>query len=246
VNLQKQRKLSISMRISIIIPVYNEEHRITELLHYLRQHSNGNVADIITVDGGSSDKTVEKVRETGFECLQSKQKGRAMQMNTGARKAAGDILYFVHADTFPPESYESDIISAVENGYQSGCYRFRFDSDQWQLKINSWFTRFDVLMCRGGDQSLFVTKNLFENLGGFKNMVIMEDFELIRRLRKQGEFRVIPKDVIVSCRKYQTNTYLKINLINLVIFMMFVFGASDQTMVHAYKQLIRGTRFGPS
>lgn len=232
------------MSISIIIPVYNEEKGVVDLLKYLELHARGKVAEIIVVDGGSTDLTTDRVREAGFTCIQSAKKGRAVQMNRGAKESSGDILYFIHADTYPPKSYVSDILSASENGFESGCYRFRFDSDKWPLKVNSWFTRFNFLMCRGGDQTLFIKSRVFEELGGFKKMDIMEDFEMIRRLRKRGRFTVMPKDVVVSSRKYEQNTYLKTNFINLVIFLMFVFGVSDYTMVHAYKELISGTRFG--
>jgi rSAM/selenodomain-associated transferase 2 len=232
------------MKISIIIPAYNEENTILDLLHHLKCHANDKVLEILVVDGQSTDKTPDKVIEAGFQCIRSKRKGRAAQMNTGAKQAAGSILYFVHADTFPPKTYANDILKAVRDGYESGCYRFCFDSDKWPLKINSWFTRFDFLMCRGGDQSLFIKRSVFEKLGGFKNYDIMEDFEMIQRLRQRNGFRILPKNVVVSSRKYEKNSYFKVNFINLVIFVMFSFGASQRTMLHTYRQLITGTRFG--
>jgi rSAM/selenodomain-associated transferase 2 len=201
------------------------------------------VADILVVDGQSSDETVQKVKEAGFNCFISPQKERATQMNFGARRAKGDILYFVHADSIPPKTYASDIINSVQNGTESGCYRFTFNSDHPLLKINAWFTRFDRLMCRGGDQTLFIKKTVFEELGGFKNYAIMEDFDIIHQLRERGAFKILPKDVIVSARKYEENSYLKVNLINLIIFTMFWIGVSQDVMVHAYQQLISGTKF---
>lgn len=231
------------MKISIIIPVYNEANGILDLLQYLKKYADDSVADILVVDGQSVDDTVQKVREAGFECLLSPQKGRAAQMNLGARNSTGDILYFVHADTTPPETYAVDIIKAVRDGAESGCYRFRFASEAWPLKVNSWFTRFDFLFCRGGDQTLFIKKDVFESLNGFKDYQIMEDFELISRLRKRNTFRIFHSEVTVSHRKYVHNGYLKVNFINLVTFLMFYFGASQKTMIHAYKNLIAETRF---
>jgi|AntRauTorckE6833_2_1112554.scaffolds.fasta_scaffold01912_2 rSAM/selenodomain-associated transferase 2 len=232
------------MDISVIIPAYNESESITELLYYLQKHADESVTKILVVDGQSTDDTFKKVTLAGFTCLSSPKKGRASQMNFGAEKATGDILYFVHADSFPPESYASDIKKVTKNGAESGCYRFRFDSDSLLLKINSWFTRFDRLMCRGGDQTLFIKREVFEEFNGFKNYAIMEDFEMIRRLRDRDTFKIIPKNAVVSARKYEENSYLKVNLINLVIFTMFRIGASEETMVHAYQQLIEGTKFG--
>lgn len=232
------------MKISIIIPTYNEAEGIQQLLKYLKKYAHSSVADILVVDGQSFDATAKKVREVGVKCFISPEKGRAAQMNVGADKATGDILYFVHADSFPPKSYATDILHQIENGAESGCYRFTFDSDNRLLKINSWFTRFDRLICRGGDQTLFIAREVYEELGGFKNYAIMEDFEMIKRLRKRGTFHIIQKPVVVSARKYELNSYLKVNFINLVVFLMFSLGISQETMVHAYRQLISGTKFG--
>ncbi|MDR9416872.1 MAG: TIGR04283 family arsenosugar biosynthesis glycosyltransferase [Gracilimonas sp.] len=232
------------MSISIVIPVYNESGQILELLNHLKQNSQNSVEDILVVDGQSSDDTVQKVRAAGFTCLISPEKGRAAQMNLGARKTNGDLLYFVHADSIPPTTYVSDILEAVRDGAESGCYRFTFDSSHPLLKVNAWFTRFDRLMCRGGDQTLFIIRDVFEELDGFKDYAIMEDFEMIRRLRERNTFRILPKEVTVSARKYEENSYLKVNFINLIIFTMFYFGASENTMLHAYKSLISGTKFG--
>ncbi len=234
------------MKISIIIPVYNEEDIISELLVHLKNHANDHVSEILVVDGHSTDNTESRVLEAGVRFIKSPEKGRAAQMNAGAVQASGDILYFVHADTYPPKSYANDIITAVREGCESGCYRFNFDSDRWALKINSWFTRFDFLMCRGGDQTLFIKSSVFEELNGFKNYDIMEDFEMIQRLRPRKTFRILPDNVIVSPRKYEQNNYLKVNFINLIIFLMYAFGASQQAMLHAYQKLICGTRFGHS
>ena len=165
-------------------------------------------------------------------------------MNLGAKLTSGDILYFVHADSIPPKTYVSDILEALQSGAESGCYRFKFNSNKLLLKINSWFTRFDRLMCRGGDQTLFIKRSLFEELNGFKDFAIMEDFDMIKRLRRRDTFQIIQKDVIGSARKYDENSYLKVNLINLLIYTMFFFGASQDTMVHAYQELIKGTKFG--
>lgn len=243
-NFCKTKITSLCTMISIIIPTYNESDVIVKLLDYLSEHAKDAVDDILVVDGISSDNTVRKVRSAGFRCIISPKKGRAAQMNLGAELTTGNILYFVHADSIPPKTYVSDILEAVQSGTESGCYRFKFNSNHPLLKINGWFTRFDRLMCRGGDQTLFIKRDLFDELGGFKNYAIMEDFDMIQRLRKRAAFQIIQKDVIVSARKYEDNNYLKVNVINLVIFIMFYLGMSQHTMVHAYQELIKGTKYG--
>lgn len=231
--------------ISIIIPVFNEEKTIPNQLRYLKGCIKHYDAEIIVVDGQSRDNTFSTVKQAGVKCLKSKKKGRAVQMNLGARHAKGDILYFVHADSRPPATFITDIKKSIDEGFETGCYRFRFNSDHPLLKVNSFFTRFDRLMCRGGDQTLFITRSLFKKSGGFReDYLIMEDFEFIKRIRKMSDFKIIPKDTIVSARKYHDNNYLKVNFVNLVIFILFFLGASQQTMVHAYKNLIVNTKFG--
>ncbi|NBC64845.1 MAG: glycosyltransferase [Bacteroidetes bacterium] len=232
------------MQVSLIIPTYNEEKTIGKLLRHLEKYRDDRLLEIIVVDGGSDDQTVEIVQKYNARCIVSEQKGRAAQMNMGVKNSSGDLLYFVHADSFPPTTYLDDMSIALQNGYRAGCYRFRFDSDRFLLKVNSWFTRFDRIMCRGGDQTLFITRNLFEKIGGFRDdFLIMEDYDLIQKIQRETHFKIIPKDVVVSARKYDKNQYLKVNFANFVVFMMYFFGARQQTMVSAYKNLIYHPKF---
>lgn len=165
-------------------------------------------------------------------------------MNCGYRLAKGDLLYFVHADSLPPAGYLDDLQRSIEEGFSAGCYRFRFDSDHLLLRINSYFTRFDKIMCRGGDQTLYITRKLFEKLEGFReDFLIMEEYDLIQKIQSTSRFKIIPKDVIVSARKYDRNHYLQVNFANLVVFMMYFSGARQETMVHAYKVLIHHPKF---
>ena len=232
------------MKVSVIIPTYNEAESIGKLLNYLKKNGDDRLQECIVVDGGSKDQTVNVVQKSGVTCLKCEQKGRAAQMNMGYRYSSGNLLYFIHADSFPPKTYLDDLNTALKNGYHAGCYRFRFDSDRFLLKVNSYFTRFNRIMCRGGDQTLFVTRDLFEKLGGFRNdFVIMEDYDLIQKIQRETSFKIIPKDVIVSPRKYDNNQYLRVNFANFVVFMMYFFGARQQTMISAYKNLIYNPKF---
>lgn len=234
-----------SMNISIIVPAYNEENKITDSLEHLKKCiSEFGGSELIVVDGGSDDNTVELARKAGADCLVSDKKGRAAQMNAGAKYAAGDILYFVHADSIPPETFISDILKAVDEGFDAGCYRFRFDSDYPLLKINAFMTRFDRIMCRGGDQTLFITRKLFEQLGGYKEeYMIMEDYDLIKRIQERARFKIIPKDVIVSSRKYLNNGYFKVQVANFIVFMMYFLDYPQEKMVNTYKRLIYHPKF---
>ena len=130
-------------KISIIIPTHNEAASIGKLIAYLQLHGKENIAEIIVSDGGSSDETFAIAEQAGAVAYLSPQQGRAAQMNYGGGKATGDLLYFVHADSFPPVSFATDILEAVNNGFDFGRYRTRFDSTNLLLKINAWFTRFN-------------------------------------------------------------------------------------------------------
>jgi rSAM/selenodomain-associated transferase 2 len=228
------------MQISVIIPTLNEEKNIEYLVPFVKEHGGNAIAEIIVVDGGSEDNTVEVAKHAGVIVLTSPVRSRAAQMNFGARHATGEILYFIHADVKLIQSFISDMKESVEEGFHSGCYRYVFDSPKAMLKINAYFTRFDRIMCRGGDQTLFVLKSTFETLGGFnEKFSIMEDYDFIIRLRKNFSFRIIPKNVIVSARKYETNTWLQVQAANLTIFIMFFLKQPPERMRALYKRMLR-------
>jgi rSAM/selenodomain-associated transferase 2 len=225
--------------ISIIIPTFNEADQILTTIGQLNQTSADDQFEIIIADGGSTDNTAVLAKQSGAIVLKSTRKGRAAQMNAGAKQAKGDILYFLHADTVPPKGYLADIKEAVANGYAAGCFMLSFDHSHWFLKANCWFTRFDVDAIRFGDQSLFVTKTALEQAGGFaEGHIVMEDQELIKRLRKKVRFKIIKKPVITSARKYLENGIYKTQGIFFLIFFLYKFGYSQHKLVRIYKKLM--------
>lgn len=226
------------MFLSIIIPTYNESENIAKVIKQLQKPNHPNI-EIIISDAGSTDDTAAIASSLGIAFYKSPKKGRAQQLNYGASKSKGNIFYFVHADTLPPLSYLEDIETALAEGFSIGCYRFRFNSDNKMLKFNAYCTRFDRLMCRGGDQSLFITKKLFTQINGYSNHhKIMEDYDIILRARKLEKFKIIPKEVIVSARKYEYNNYLKVNLANLIAFTMYFAKADHDRIISVYKKLL--------
>ncbi len=196
--------------ISIIIPVLNEAENITSVLSNLTKNATlKNIAEIILVDGGSQDNTVQLIdafaKKSSFNLLSiSSERGRAKQMNTGSRKATGNILYFLHADSFPPKNFDKLIISEVKKGNPAGCFKMKFDSDHWWLKLASYLTKFSWRACRGGDQSQFITRELFNEIGGFdESFIIYEDNILINELYKRDTFVVIQEWIGTSARMYE-------------------------------------------
>jgi len=228
--------------ISIIIPTYNEEAGIKETIQRIREYDEMNlIKEIIIADGGSTDNTKEIAKNEGAKVVISPVKGRGAQMNYGASSATGEVLYFLHADTIPPRNFSADIANAVSKGFTSGCYRLSFDHQHWFLKANCWFTRFDVNAVRFGDQSLFVTKEVFEKSGGFReDLLMMEDQEIISRIKKYGKFKVLDRSVITSARKYLDNGIYRMQGIFFVIWLMYYFGYPQQKLLKLHRRLIHG------
>jgi len=229
--------------LSIIIPTYQEAGQIGRLIAYLHNHSPVEQVEIIVADGGSIDGTSQEAQQAGADIVLHTAPGRAVQMNAGARLATAPVLYFLHADSFPPEGFAESILQAVARGYQAGCFRMRFDSGKWLLKINQFFTRLPFLFCRGGDQSLFITRRLFDRLGGFREELrIMEDFDFIQRIRQHTHFHILPQYVTTSARKYEHNAWWRVQYANFTIIRMWRKGASQDEMVSTYHRLLHYRR----
>ncbi|AII53358.1 TIGR04283 family arsenosugar biosynthesis glycosyltransferase [Hymenobacter sp. APR13] len=227
------------MTISIIIPTYNEAANIGRLVQELRHYGSAEAPEILVVDANSADGTAEVARQAGATVLPAPKPGRAAQMNHGAAHATGDILYFVHADVQIHPDFAATIRQAVADGYPAGCYRFRFDSEHPLLRFNSYGTRFKGIMSRGGDQTLFVTRELFGQLGGFREQfVVMEDFDIIQRIRRVARFLIVPQDVVVSARKYEHNSWLRVQLANLTAFSLYFLKVSPVRIARTYKAMI--------
>lgn len=231
------------MTLSIIIPTLNEAENIQRIISYLKKHSNESLLEIIVVDAQSHDNTEGVAIAAGARVLQSPKRSRAAQMNYGARHAKGEVLYFVHADCYPPATYIHDIQTYLREGYPMGCYRYRFDSDQFLLKINAYFNRFEPLWCRGGDETFYIQKGVFETMGCFdEKYIIMEEYDFIKRAREQFKLKIIPKYAVVSARKYETNSWLRVQYANIRVFKMFKEGAEPEVMAQTYKRLLNYNR----
>jgi len=241
--------------ISIVIPVLNEAENIGKLLsHLIKNSSLENISEIIVVDGGSSDGTQKIVadftqknsRPNWFlKPVRSKinlltsEKGRAKQMNLGAKKATGSILYFLHADSLPPKNFDQLITNEVEKGNLAGCFKMKFDNSHWWLKLASWLTHFSWRACRGGDQSQFITKKIFNEIGGFdESYIIYEDNILINELFKRKQFVVIQEWIITSARLYERKGIWTLQYHFWTIYVKRWLGASAEDIYRYYRKNI--------
>ena len=227
------------MKISIIIPVVNEAPQLEKLLPALIARSQtGQVEEIIVVDAGSQDDSREVALRHGALVL-SANKGRAVQMNAGARETRGDILYFLHADSLPPDGYDRCILEAVTEKPVAGCFQLRFQPSHWFLDFSAWFTRINLPICRGGDQSLFVPRTWFESLHGFdERFQIYEDNEFIGRLYRNYRFTVLPERVITSSRRYEAVGFYKLQLHYTVVHLKRFLGHSPESLYAYYQKNI--------
>lgn len=196
------------MRISLIIPVYNESALIERCLANLAELS-GEV-EILFADGGSTDGTLETI--AGHYPVIRCPKGRARQMNAAAEQSSGDVLWFSHCDSVLPSDALEQIRAAVSGGARFGCFHIGFDYQgplMWCNTFNSnlraklWHIAF-------GDQGMFMTRELFVHAGGFPDLPIMEDYEFSRRMRREGvRLQVLPGRILTSGRRYRTDHPLR-------------------------------------
>ena len=227
--------------ISIVIPVLNESENLPCLLDHLKDQIGRVLAvELIIVDGGSSDDTLtlaQQFKDTNrlAVSLITSQRGRAKQMNAGAQAAKGEILYFLHADSFPPKHFDVLIEKEVAKGNPAGCFKMRFDSKHWWLRFASWLTKFSWRACRGGDQSQFITRELFDEIGGFdESYIIYEDNILINELYARNSFVVIQQPIQSSARMYEKYGVWYVQYHFWAIYVKKWFGASAEELLAYY------------
>ena len=228
------------MKISVIIPAYNESEHIGKLVAHLQLHGAAYLAEIIVADGGSTDQTALLAEESGALVVHCPERGRSRQMNFGAARASGEVLYFVHADTLPPATYAKDLLSAVQDGYDLGRYRSRFLSPSPILRVNEFFTRFDFFICMGGDQTLFIRHELFNALGCFNpELLIMEEYEFCTRPRKRARYKIFNSATLISARKYEKNGWLRGQKANYEAVRLYRGGAAQDLILQTYRRMLR-------
>ena len=223
-------------KISVIIPTINEAENIGTTLRSFKNIQN---IEIIVVDGGSTDRTTEIAENEGVEKVLYEHHGKGLQMNRGASMAEGGILLFLHADTRLPDKWDDCVRETLQNTRTiAGAFQLTIDGNGIGLRIIEIFTRFRsaLLQLPYGDQGIFLRKDLFEQLGGFKPISIMEDFEFIRRAGKMGKIVTCKQSVITSGRRWQKFGIFRTTLINQLIVLGFYLGIPHNYLRKFYKQ----------
>jgi rSAM/selenodomain-associated transferase 2 len=222
-------------RISIIIPTLNEAENIKEAIVTTQLNTN---IEVIIEDGGSKDDTIEIAQSLSVKVISSSP-GRAVQMNAGAVAATGDILLFLHADSRLSVEFDIMVRTALQQpGVVAGAFAVRIDAQLWSLRLVEWGVnwRSRFLQMPYGDQAIFLTKEIFHGIGKFPEIPIMEDFELIRRLRRTGEITIINVPVLTSARRWLKNGVFKTTLINQIIILAYLLGVSPKRIGTWFRQ----------
>ncbi|MGE3166228.1 MAG: TIGR04283 family arsenosugar biosynthesis glycosyltransferase [Planctomycetota bacterium] len=202
-------------RISAIIPARNEERSLEDCLRAL---SGAGLAEIIVADGGSRDRTCEVAERHGATIVFA-EAGRARQMNAAAAMARGEYLLCVHADTIVPAGFARAVGETLANEQVAlGAFTLRIASDRppfrWIERLVDWRSRY--LDLPYGDQALFFRRAAFEAVGGYPDLAVMEDYELVRRLRRHGRVVVVPEVVVTSARRWLERGVLRTTALNQV------------------------------
>ncbi|MEH1766412.1 MAG: TIGR04283 family arsenosugar biosynthesis glycosyltransferase [Nostoc sp.] len=225
----------VSYRLSIIIPAINEAVNIKEAITTTQPSTN---IEIIVVDGGSKDNTVEIAQSLGVKVISSFP-GRAVQMNVGAVAASGEILLFLHADTRLPTGFDDMIRTALQQpGTVAGAFKLRIDASLFSLRWVEWGVnvRSHFYQMPYGDQAIFLTKEVFQQIGCFPELPIMEDFELMRRLKGIGRIVIIPTPVVTSARRWLQKGVLKTTLLNQLVITAYLLGISPERIRRWYRR----------
>ncbi|MFQ5671053.1 MAG: TIGR04283 family arsenosugar biosynthesis glycosyltransferase [Acidobacteriota bacterium] len=220
--------------LTVIIPCLDEERTLPDLLPLLDR----TLDQVVVVDGGSRDRTVEVAGQVpGVEVLQT-DCPRARQMNAGAAVAREEILFFLHADAIPPVGYGQHIREAlVDPENVGGAFSLEIDSPRLVARVVSAAARLRSRLTGYpyGDQGLFVRRSVFHALGGFAPLPFMEDLDFSYRLARRGRVRLLADRIRVSSRRWQAQGYLQTTVRNTVLAACFYLGIETRSLAHWVK-----------
>ena len=219
------------MRISLIIPVLDEEESLRALLPHLPPE-----VETIVVDGGSRDRSRELVR-TSRARLVCSPPGRGSQFNRGAEQARGDILLFVHCDTRLPGDFQDRIRQTLDRPHTvAGAFSLRIDAPGLGFRLIECGAnlRSRWLQLPYGDQGLFMNREIFQNCGGYPDQPLLEDVSLAGKLRKIGRITICPARVLTSARRWRRHGLIRTTVVNQLVLLAFFCGMAPATLARFY------------
>jgi rSAM/selenodomain-associated transferase 2 len=237
--MEKGKKTSVEHRISAIVPVLHEHSSINPLIEHLHDRNFCGDHEIIVVDGDPDGGTIDAIRHEGVKTLVS-EKGRSRQMNAGAAVAGGNVLLFLHADTRLPEEAIQKISSVMEQKrYVAGAFDLGIDSSSLAIRMiaRTASRRSRLTRIPYGDQAIFIRKDYFCSIGCYKDIPLMEDVELMRRIKRVGDKICILRDrVSTSPRRWEQEGVLYCSLRNVIISNLYYMGVSPGKLVRYYRK----------
>jgi rSAM/selenodomain-associated transferase 2 len=223
------------MRVSVIIPTLNEAARIVQTLRRVRQ---AGACEILVIDGGSDDGTPELAHPLADTVLSSA-RGRARQMNAGARAATGDVVLFLHADTTLPAAFPALLEQSLRDPrVVGGRFDVRLDAAGWPFRVIETLmnVRSRWTKIATGDQAIFVRRDIFLALGGYPEIPLMEDVELSRRLKRVGEFACLRARVTTSARRWQQDGVVRTILLMWTLRLGYFLGVPPEQLKTFYAE----------
>lgn len=230
-----------SLGLSIIIPTVHEYENLSKLLPFLRKNAPTESLEIIVSDASNSTHNIQvlcdRYAAVYLNCTQCR---RSSQLHSGALKASYDNLLFLHADVTPPADFYDLVINLLSNPNTCGSFSYRFDSKSKLLAFNASTTKRVGLFTGGGDQGLAITENDYTRIGGYDTSVsFMEDFEFYDRIKASNlMFKIIQEECTVSARKYEKNSYIKVNLSHFIIFTGYKLGVAPSKLKALYRRIL--------
>ncbi len=224
--------------VSIIVPALNEASHIAATLRALQALEGEK--EILVVDGGSEDRTVDVAKQAGVRVLQSAC-GRGVQQHAGALQSRGDILWFVHADTIPPLNAIADIVNALhDSSAVGGNFGLLFDGPSRAARqLTSIYPVLRRLNLCYGDSGVFVRRSIYEAIGGFRAFALFEDLDLLRRLRKAGRFVHLDTRIVTSSRRFENRNFAGMWIHWTALQLLYWAGVSPNLLARWYRHARR-------
>jgi rSAM/selenodomain-associated transferase 2 len=224
--------------LSVVVPTFQEEAAIAATLGAVQRLGAG--VEVVVVDAGSTDRTVEVAAAHGARVVNAIERGRSPQMNQGAAETRGDVLLFLHADTILPTDARTTIAGILADpAVAGGCFRLRFDHNHPVLRMSSFLSGFGYRLFHYGDSGYFVRRSVFRELGGFHAMSFLEDIDFWLRLNRRHKVVIADTSVLTSARRFRHVGVARQQALGTMIVLLYMLGVGAPRLAQLYRRYTR-------